>query len=44
VRSLEEIITAINQVDAAAIDSYLEAYPADEFTVLTLGSRDLGAQ
>lgn len=40
-RSIKEILESINKVDAAAIDEYLTAYPANSFMLQTLGSREL---
>ncbi len=44
VRSLEEIIGAIEGVDIAAVDACLEAYPPKEFSMVTLGARDLSTE
>ena len=41
VRSLDEIKSEINKVSGADIDAYLERFPADRFSLLTLGAREL---
>ncbi|MEZ4753444.1 MAG: hypothetical protein R3A13_03930 [Bdellovibrionota bacterium] len=41
VRSLDEIADGIRAVTAEDINAYCEAYPANEFFLLTLGSKQL---
>lgn len=41
IRSLDEIKARIDAVTRADIDAFLEAYPLDQFSLLTLGSKQL---
>ncbi|NLF25836.1 MAG: insulinase family protein [Deltaproteobacteria bacterium] len=41
VRRLDEIKTEIERVGAAEIDAYLERFPVEPFSLLTLGAREL---
>ena len=41
IRSLDEIIARIDAVSIANIDEYVSKYPPKQYTLLTLGSRDL---
>ena len=44
VRTVEEVLTAINKIEAADIDRYLDRYPPQACTLLTLGSKELEAE
>ncbi len=41
IRSIDEIVSEINKIDARRIDEYLDAFPMTSFTLVTLGSREL---
>ncbi len=41
IRSLDEIINAVNAVSIKDVDNFIEQFPADSYTLLTLGKRDL---
>lgn len=44
IRTLEEILDAIAAVTARQIDEYLEAFPVDRYSLLTLGSKALAVK
>jgi predicted Zn-dependent peptidase len=41
IRPLDEVLGGIDAVDSAAIDAFIEAYPPDPISLVTLGARDI---